>query len=129
MEVKLDAGGISYDNIQLLKDNKFAMESTLTRWIHRFGSSRAGERYNQVKSIVMNECQIAYDNNIPKKPLLMRRPSFGTQMLNSLRIELKQRHSNNPDVFLGCLPEHLYGMSGILTEECKVWWSDKFDLK
>lgn len=128
MEIKLDAGGVSNDNIQLLKDNKFSMEQKTASWIHKWGAKKSGKRYNQIKSIVHNECQHAYDDHVSTKESSNDRNSNGTKMLVALRTALKERYKLDNNLFLGCSPEHLYGMAGILTADCKVWWSEKFDL-
>ncbi|PHN03873.1 dsDNA nuclease domain-containing protein [Flavilitoribacter nigricans] len=128
LEVKLDSGGISYENMLLLKDNKYSMEEKLVSWLHKWGEAKTTKKYNQVKSIVHGECQLAYDKCYKKGNLITGNPKFGTEMLVNLKENLKDRYSTDKELFFDCFPEHLYGMAGILTEECKVWWSKKFKI-
>ncbi len=127
LEIKLDAGGVSYDNLELLKDNKSSMEFKLASWIHKYSEKTARERYNQIKTIVQTECQNAHDTNITGDED-MTKPTNGTKMLIQIRKELKDRYKSDKTSFFDCIPEHLYGMAAILTEECKIWWSEKFKI-
>lgn len=123
LEKKMDAGGISYDNIQLAKDQKYSSESLAASWIHKFDQNEAEKRYDQVKLIINNECQEAFDESLKPTEL------FGTEMLISVRKRLKDRYFREKESFFDCKYDHLLGVAAILTEECKVWWSQKFDIK
>jgi len=120
--LKMDKGQISFENVGLQKDNKFAAEKHFISWIHKYGSEKASKQYGQVKLIVQNECQAAYDDSFKKDE------AFGTEMLRDLRRRLKGRLDTEKQSFFDCKQEHLLGMAGILTEECKVWWSEKFPI-
>lgn len=37
--------------------------------------------------------------------------------------------TDNPSMVHGQPYECLVGMAGLLTEECTVWWSERFDLE
>lgn len=119
LEVKMDRGGISYDNIVLQKDLKYSTEKQISSWIYKYNEEKANMKYNQVKLIVNNECQESYDEN--KNTL-----RFGQQMLIDVRKRLKKRFKEEKASFFDLKYEHLLGMVGILTEECKIWWSTKF---
>ncbi|MBN1118168.1 MAG: DUF4297 domain-containing protein [Bacteroidales bacterium] len=122
LELKMDAGNISYDNIQLAKDNMYSFECLITSWLYKYDQNEVEKRYNQVKLIINNESQEAFDETKSTE-------SFGTKMLINLRKRIKERHQREPNIFFNCKHEHLLGLVAILTEECKVWWSDKFDIK
>ncbi len=118
--LKMDQGKISYENVGLQTDNKFAAEKHFISWIHKYGAEKASKQYGQIKLMVQNECQAAHDDNFKKEE------PFGTEMLKDLRKRLKTRLETDKNSFFDCKQEHLLGMAGILTEECKVWWSEKF---
>jgi hypothetical protein len=120
--LKMDKGNISFENVGLQKDNKFAAEKHFISWIHKYGNEKASKQYGQVKLIVQNECQAAYDESFKKDE------AFGTEMLRDLRKRLRGRLDAEKQSFFDCKQEHLLGMAGILTEECKVWWSEKFPI-
>ena len=49
-------------------------------------------------------------------------------MLMDIRRRLKKCFEDEKDNLFGIRYEHLSGFVGLLTEECKVWWSEKFDI-
>jgi hypothetical protein len=72
---------------------------------------------------VRNECQEVYDLTRTNSRL------FGNDMLMEVRKRLRDRHLRDIHGHYGnCLYEHLLGISGILTEECKLWWSEEFKI-
>lgn len=123
LALKMDAGGISSDNVFLAKDYKYSTETHLISWLHKQTPQEADRRYNQVRLAVKTECQEAYDEE--KKP----DGDFGEEMLKNLRKRLRNRRIDEPDLFFQCGYEHLLGMAGILTEDCEVWWSKKFKIQ
>ena len=123
LELKMDAGGISYDNIKLQKDNKFSAENHFVSWVYKDNTNKAEGKYNQIQLIIRNECQEAHDEYFEESEL------FGTKMLIDTRKRLKNRYSSEKGSFFDCKYEHLMGMAAILTEECTVWWSKKFEIK
>lgn len=122
LEIKMDAGQISSDNIILFKDNKYSVENLMATWLYK-DIDQAEAKYQQIRLIVNNECQVVYDEMI-----LAGSGAFGTEMLIEVRKNLKKRYQDDPASFYDLKIEHLFGMAGILTEECKVWWSTKFEI-
>ena len=47
-------------------------------------------------------------------------------MLIELRTKLRSKLKEN--ITFDCQYIHLLGVAGILTEECKIWWSEKFKI-
>ncbi|MFX0136415.1 MAG: hypothetical protein ACFFDN_22425, partial [Candidatus Hodarchaeota archaeon] len=123
LELKMDAGGISYDNIRLQKDNKFSAENHFVTWVYKENVNKAEKKYNQIQLIIRNESQEVYDENFDDNEL------FGIKMLIDLRKRLRIRYNSEKSSFFDCKYEHLLGMTAILTEECKIWWSKKFEIK
>jgi len=123
MELKMAKGGISIQNIDLAKDLKFSTETLLIGWIHKYGSREADERQQHLSVVVRNECQEAYDLVKNGEGL------FGEDMLKEVRKRLRDRYYREVNSrYNDCLYEHLLGIAAILTEECKMWWSEVFDI-
>lgn len=121
LEKKMDAGDITIDNIKLIKDQKYAFESLITERFYK-DQNQTEDDYNHLIQIALNESQMSFDESYNKIN------AFGMQMLKDLRKRIHRRHLHNSDTFRGCEIEHIFGLIAILTEECKVWWSDKFEL-
>lgn len=121
LSIKMDAGNIGSDNIDMLRDLKFSFEQHTLAWLYKDGA-QANEQYNQVTTITENLCREIYDENT------IATTNNGMDMLVKVRKAIKDRQDKNPDLFFDCTYEHLLGAVGVLTESCKVWWSDKFDL-
>ena len=54
---------------------------------------------------------------------------YGPTMYQKLRQRLSERVKLQAHSLFGATEEHLVGAAGILTEDCSVWWSEKFELK
>lgn len=122
LKLKMDAGSLSIDNIALAKDLMSSTELLLTQWLHRYGKKVADARYQHLRTLVRTECQEAFDHTQTQDRC------FGREMLEEIRRRLRSRHSENPNTLFGISYEHLIGMVGILTEDCTIWWSQKFDI-
>lgn len=123
MELKMAKGGISIQNIDLAKDLKFSAEWLLIGWIHKYSLGEADERHQHLSVIVRNECQEAYDLVKTEDTV------FGEDMLKEVRKRLRGRYYREVNgLYNDCLYEHLLGIAAILTEECKMWWSEVFDV-
>jgi hypothetical protein len=77
----------------------------------------------QLEDIVQGECDEAY-----LQASLVGKP-FGRQMLADVYQRLKSKAEREADLVLGQPYELLVGISGLLTGECKVWWSERFNLE
>ncbi|TMU57443.1 dsDNA nuclease domain-containing protein [Flagellimonas algicola] len=122
MTVKMDAGRISSENIDLSRDYKYSMTNHLLSLMYKEGPEIADKKYNQIKLIVNTECQEAFDEFEDKNLV------FGQQMLKNIRSRLRLISKKDQESVFNARYEHLLGMVGILTEECKVWWSKKFEI-
>jgi hypothetical protein len=120
--IKMEHGGLSKENIELAGDHKTSAEFQLVLWEKKHGFSKADSHYQHVKTIVRTQCQEAYDVTISDEEL------FGLKMLNEVRERLKIIHKEDKSSLFNLRYEHLFGICSILTEECKIWWSKKFDI-
>ena len=48
-------------------------------------------------------------------------------MFGVLAERLMARARDDRDQLHGCRPEHLIGAAGLLTQQCKTWWSPHFN--
>jgi hypothetical protein len=122
MEIKMAAGGLSVSEIDHLKDLKFSAETLLQEWYYRYGPDRAQQYYEHLRVLVREECLAAQQGSQQISRL------YGSGMLSDLRRRLRERLTIQGGATPECSQEHLLGMAGILTEDCKVWWSTQFDL-
>lgn len=122
LETKMAAGGIPVSDIDLAKDHKFAAEKLFAEWIYRYDRETANRYYEHIRAIANTESQEAYSAEKSQDKL------FGEKMLATVRQRLRSRQEKERESLLGCQYEHLMGTVGILTEECKVWWSESFEI-
>jgi hypothetical protein len=122
MELKMAAGGLALSTIDHLKDLKYSTESLLQRWLYKYGEGQAQQYYEHLRVAVQSDCLAA------KLRSEMSQGFYANEMLSELQGRLAQRVSTQTDDTPDCPVEHLLGMAGILTEDCKVWWSAEFEL-
>ncbi len=83
----------------------------------------AGKIINQLKELVQGTCTdaeaVASANPEP----------WGMDMYRRVVTRLQNVADNQPDIVHRQPHECLMGVAGLLTEDCKVWWSPKFDVK
>ena len=120
MELKMAAGGLSVSEIDHLKDLKFSAEYLFQQWLYRYGPELSQQYYEHVRVVVRDECLAAQYTSQQVQGL------YGNQMLSDLRQRLLQRTGTRSAEVPDYLHEHLLGIAGILTEDCKVWWSVEF---
>ncbi len=121
-ELKLAAGGLSRTTLESAKDWHASAEHLQRVWASKYGEERALERYNHVATIVQSACSEAHEAS--QQP----DAAFGAQMLDKLREVIRNRMTTGDELF-GSMEEHLLGHAVIRTDQCKVWWSEQFDLE
>lgn len=122
LEKKLDAGGISTNNVVLLKDQKYSFETYLSQQVYRLSVNKVKPQYNQIQLIINTICQEVHDKYANSDEL------FGNKMLAEIRTRLKEKFSSGQGNLGEFQYEHLLGMVGVLTEDCKIWWSTHFNI-
>lgn len=125
LEKKMTAGGISNDEIALVKSLKNSVEVLLQEWYYKYGVDRALQQYDHLELAVKSDC-----NEAAQEASSKTQPLYGTKMLSSVRSNLKFTATNQASHLsdIGVFHQHLLGVAGMLTQQCKVWWSDEFDL-
>lgn len=122
MELKLIAGGISVGEVSHLKDLKYSAEYLLQEWLHQYGPIEADKRYQHLRVLVQEACNTSVFASRKSGTL------DGEEMLAGLRGQLRARTLQQSEQVLGLGLEQLLGIAGILTEDCKVWWSEEFPI-
>lgn len=77
----------------------------------------------QLESVVQGECDEAY-----LAASLTSEPK-GSKMLSDVYNRLRIKAEKQSDLVLRQPYELLIGIAGLLTGECKVWWSERFNLE
>ncbi|MEI7605867.1 MAG: dsDNA nuclease domain-containing protein [Rhodospirillaceae bacterium] len=121
---KLERGGLQVERINKVKDFKASMEKLYLGWLHKYGIATANKRLTHLKSLVEDDCVEAKINAAAKMST-----DYAPEMYYGLRQRLFERVTLQAHPLFGATKEHLVGAAGILTEECSVWWSDRFELE
>lgn len=120
---KLDKGGLQVARIEEMGDLVKSFEHLLLRWVRKHGADVAYERYQNLLAKVKFDCTEAQVSSETSDG------QYAPQMYTALFDRLKARVADAHDELHGCSPEHLMGAAGMLTEHCKAWWSEKFEIK
>lgn len=121
---KLEQGGLQAERINKVKDFKASMEKLYLGWQYKQSISAANARLAHLKVLVGDDCVEAKIDASSEKST-----DYAPEMYRGLRQRLGERVASQSGRLYGATEEHLVGTAGILTEECTVWWSDKFELK
>lgn len=122
MEIKMTAGGLSVREIDHLKDLKFSTEYLLQQWLYIYGNEQAQKYYEHLRVVVRGACLAAQEKSQQPEGF------YASKMLSDLRQRLEHHFTTIAVDTPECRQDHLLGMAGILTEDCKVWWSAEFEL-
>lgn len=123
MVQKLDKGGLQAARIDEMSDLVKSFQILLIKWVNKYGAEKAEERYQTLLLTVKFECTEAQVAS--EKPDIQYAPKMYELLLARLRARVADAH----DELYGCRPEHLIGAAGMLTEQCKAWWSPKFKIE
>ena len=82
----------------------------------------AARQLRQVEETVHGECLESF--------MALQTPgsSFGQAMFNDVSTRLRSLESQRKDLLGGAPYELLMGIAALLTGDCRVWWSDRFQL-
>lgn len=122
MELKMAAGGIGYTDVEQMKDDVASLERTFLGWKEKFGLAEANRRlahFQYLANRAAREAEAQTSTGLG---------AYGQAMLTDLPGRTRVTATGEKDSLFGCRPEHLVGTAGLLSEECKVWWSTDRDL-
>lgn len=117
---KMDAGGIGA-SFEAMRRKALAAQYALIDLGTRAADGR--KMQSQVENVVLSECDEAYLRSKSKSS------PFGVEMLLDVQERMK-RLAVEEAVKTGGQPyEVMVGVAGLLSDECKVWWSEQFKLE
>ena len=118
---KLAKGGVEAVRVTNIEDRVRSFEALFLEWSRKHGVDEATRRYNNVLAVVQFEAAEAHASaEKGGEP-------YGSAMFGALAERLQARARNDRDQLHGCRPEHLIGAAGVLTQQCKTWWSPHFN--
>jgi len=118
---KLKRGGLE-DIIDTFRAKMLGAEQRFLEMVAQ-DPKLAEEKIVQIERVVQDECEQA------QLRARQGRELFGECMLIRVQDRLEQLAKEDPAKVHGQPAEVLNGMAGLLTENCTVWWSEKFDLE
>lgn len=78
---------------------------------------------DQLTGVVSKECDMA-------RLLAKANPEpYGERMLREVSAKFREIAANTPPMVAGETHDCLLGIAGLLTGECRIWWSEEFDLE
>ncbi len=119
---KLAAGGLSALAMDNARDCWSSALKQQLDWASKLGESKSLARHHHLQALVMNEATVAYESNKETRPM-------GPPMLSDLAERLRKRRLQAPDDTFRSIDEQLLGRAFMLTEQCKLWWSEVFPIK
>lgn len=120
LEQKLDRGGLA-DQVAYMKERELAAEYHLLEDTER----RPGlypQLLRQIEELVLGECSEAHLR------ARQRAEPYGEAMLIDVQDRLRRIAEQRAAAVGGHDYECLIGVAGLLTSECRVWWSGRFQL-
>jgi Cap4 dsDNA endonuclease len=117
MELKMAAGDIGYADVEQMKDDVASLERTFLGWKEKFGLAEANRRLAHFQHLANRASREAESQTSATTG------AYGQAMLTDLRERTRTMANAEKDTLFGCRSEHLVGTAGLLSEECKVWWS------
>jgi Cap4 dsDNA endonuclease len=122
MTLKMARGGVEYQRVEIMHDLVHAFEHLYIQWVRKYGAVEAGKRRKDVLSVVAFEGTEATVSSCKKGD------AFGSEMYVELFSRLQRRCTSSQQQIHNSTPEHLMGGAGLLTQQCKLWWSKKFQI-
>jgi hypothetical protein len=125
MVAKMSAGELSAMDIEQFRDDVRSLEQSFLRWKEKYEFKEANNRLQHVQALALQQCREI--NDPTAAPSGFRHPVLTS--LPKLRSRMATLATTEEASLFGCRPDHLRGAVGLLTEECRVWWSEPFNLE
>jgi hypothetical protein len=123
IEKKMIMGEIPADYIERFKDNKASLDYLLASWTNKYGVNEATMRYNKIHKLIKDDCQ-----DVEEKIDKTINP-YGKELLLKIKNKVENTHENYIKTnYLDCHPLHLLGDVSNLTQDCYLWFSEKFEI-
>ena len=107
--------------LDTMQRRTLSTEHHFLEMLHR-NPDETNDLLNQLGNAVASDCADA-QNDVSDTP-----EPYGKAMLKTLHKRLRERVADPNDTVGRVGFDCLVGASGMLTNECKVWWSEKFNL-
>lgn len=120
LQKKMVHGGLAH-HYEMMRRRSLSAEQVLIDLATRPEDGR--EILSQLENVVFGECDDARLHVSPHTE------PFGTSMLIDVQDRLKRLVQAEPERVLHQHYDLLVGMAGLLTSECKVWWSEPFQIE
>lgn len=124
MEAKMAVGKLTVMEVEQFKDDVRTLECSFLRWKEKHDFKEANDRLQHVQSVALQQCRAMHDGKLApsghRDPIVSDRSALNARLVNTASVEAQ--------TLFGCRAEHLAGAVGMLTEECRVWWSTPFDV-
>lgn len=122
MVQKMAKGGVETIRIQHMTDLVRSLEALEIRWVTRHGAEKAKAMVNDLLARTLTECvEAQVEASKTGHP-------YGSMQYTAVKSRLETKHAREKETLNGCRIEHLMGAAGLLIEDCKVWWSEQFEL-
>lgn len=125
MEVKMAVGDLTVLDVEQFKDDVRTLERSFLRWNEQYDLNEANDRLQHVQGLALQQCRAENDSALAPPafhhPIVTNPHRLKARLTNLAKLEAAS--------LFGCRPEHLAGAVGMLTDDCRVWWSTPFDLK
>ena len=120
LKKKMERGGL-WAQFEAMRRQALTAEAELLEVASRTADGK--QKVSQVENVVLSECAEASLRMDPQAN------PIGPSMLIDVQDRLKRIAKETPSKVNYQPYEVLVGMAGMLTEACKVWWSEKFELE
>ena len=117
LKYKMTLGKVSYLEIEQMIDDVACIEALFVKWKEKYGLDEANQRLAHIEHMALSAARAA------TRSFLTSTEHYGPEMLVDVRRRLVDRVDKEHYTLFGCRSEHLVGAVGLLTDECKVWWS------
>lgn len=114
---KMDEGGLNA-SFEAMRRKAITAQYALIDLGTRGGEGK--KQLSQLENVVLSECDEAYLRAKSQSSF------FGTAMLLDVQERMKRIATEEPIKVGGQPYEVLVGVAGLLSDECKVWWSEQF---
>lgn len=122
LEQKMRRGGI-FEHFDTMQNRMLSAERHLLELVNR-NPHQGNRTINHVSQVVQGVCS---DADLEAGP--ERQDTYGFVKLREVHRRLREIATSRPDKVDHQEYECLMGIVGMLTNECKVWWSTKFYLE
>ncbi len=123
LRAKLTQGGLA-SQIPMMERRTLSTERRLVEI--NYASPEKGQRVlDQLVGVVEGECAEA---TLGAQMSAAAGETYGPRMLSDVYDRLRRIAKEDADMVCHERYECLVGVAGLLTEECRVWWSEHFDL-